>query len=58
MTLVVFRSINEVEHVRQLMRKEGSRSNSGQWIGLSRNGSSRKKRSIIDFDSFYYNKGE
>ncbi|XP_048752140.2 macrophage mannose receptor 1-like isoform X2 [Ostrea edulis] len=48
MNLVTFRNIQEVEHVRQLVSKKGGRSTARQWIGLSKEGSSRKKRGFYD----------
>jgi hypothetical protein len=51
MTLVTFRNIQEVEHVRQLVRKKGGRSSARQWIGLFRNISSTD---MSDYDDDYY----
>jgi hypothetical protein len=51
MTLVTFRNIQEVEHVRQLVRKKGGRSSARQWIGLSRSSSSKR---MSDYGDDYY----
>lgn len=58
MNLVTFRNIQEVEHVRQLVSKKGGRSTARQWIGLSKEGSSRKKRGFYDDYEYEDNLGE
>ncbi|XP_061163166.1 macrophage mannose receptor 1-like [Saccostrea echinata] len=56
MTLVTFRNIQEVEHVRQLSNSKGGNSKTRLWIGLSRSSSSGGEDEDYYYD-FSYGRG-